>query len=69
MEIEKKLMRLLFIYRNVIYFVHNSAFQVPTGMCTAGRQHSTIRRLQQLRYSSFGIADAALRLVGKTSSP
>ena len=62
-------MRLLFIYRNVIYFVHNSAFQVLAAMCTAGRQHSRLRLLQQLRYSSFGIADASLRLVGKTSSP
>jgi len=36
MEILKKLMRLLFVYRNVIYFVNNSAFQVPAAMCTAG---------------------------------
>jgi len=35
-KLKQKLMRLLFIYRNVIYFVHNSAFQVPAAMCTAG---------------------------------
>ena len=33
----KNLLLLLFICYNIIYFFHNSAFQVTTAMCTAGR--------------------------------
>ena len=33
----KNLLLLLFICHNIIYFLHNSAFQVTTAMCTAGR--------------------------------
>ena len=35
----KNLLRLLFISHKIIYFLHNSEFQVSTAMCAAGRPH------------------------------
>ena len=36
-KFKKNLLLLIFICHNIIYFLHNSAFQVATAMCTAGR--------------------------------
>jgi len=36
-KFKKNLLLLLFICHDIIYFIHNSAFQIAAAMCTAGR--------------------------------